>query len=184
MTSEDFDHVLDLKIPLERVAVLIGKKGSEKKELESLTKTKMDVDSKEGEITIHSKDPLALMGASEVVRAIGRGFNPDIAKLLVKIDYSLDIINLGDYCKSKNDFVRFKGRIIGQSGKSRNVIEDLTECHICVYGKTVGIIGVMENVPIARRAVMMLLEGAQHASVYKWLERQRRSMKENLKEVL
>ena len=64
-----------------------------------------------------------------------------------------------------------------RKGKSRNTIEDLTGAYISVYGKTVGIIGEMTAVPLARRAIESLIEGAQHASVYKWLEKQRRGMK-------
>jgi ribosomal RNA assembly protein len=46
-----------------------------------------------------------------------------------------------------------------------------------VYGKTIGIIGECANTAIARRAVESLLTGSTHASVYKWLEKNRREMK-------
>ena len=111
-----------------------------KKELEQRTKTKIQIDSSEGDITITGKDPLNLYSAREVIRAVGRGFNPDIAFQLLKQDYGLELIDIQLYAKTKNDVQRLKGRIIGEEGKARNTIEELTNTHIVVYGKTVAIV--------------------------------------------
>jgi len=178
--TEEYSY--ELKIPKERIAVLIGKKGIIKKELEEETKTKIDVDSKEGEVTVSGKDAISLFSLREIIRAISRGFNPDTAKLLLKTDYCFEIISLNDIADTKNDLVRIKGRIIGSEGKARKLIEDLTECHICVYGKTISIIGGPETVAVARRAVEQLLKGSTHSSVYKWLEKKRSDLKR--KEIL
>ncbi|MFH1408371.1 MAG: KH domain-containing protein [Nanoarchaeota archaeon] len=137
----------DLKIPLERVAVLIGKQGEIKKQLEEGSGCKLIVDSKEGDISVIGSDALQLYSLREVIRAVGRGFNPDIAEQLLKQDYLLEIIPLKDIARHKNDMIRLKGRVIGADGKSRRTIEMLTECSISVYGKTVGIIGSAENMP-------------------------------------
>lgn len=166
----------ELKIPKERVAVLIGKDGSIKKNLESETKTKVDVDSKEGDVIITGKDALLLYAAREVVRAIGRGFNPEIAVLLLKQDYAFEVIPITDFV-TENHLVRIKGRIIGRDGKARKIIEELTDANICVYGKTVGIIGTHESMSAAKRAVEALLSGSPHSSIYTFLEKRRRAMK-------
>ncbi len=167
----------DLKIPKERVAVLIGKSGKVKDEIESFAKIKVDVDSKEGEIFITGKDPITLYASKEVIQAIARGFNPEIAMLLFKQDYGFELINILDFARTKNDMIRLKGRIIGTEGKSRAVIEQLTETYISVYGKTIGLIGELDLLPVARKAIEMLLEGSQHANVFKFLERKRRSFR-------
>jgi len=171
------EYSYDIKVPKERIAVLIGKEGETKRLLEQETKTKISIDSQEGDVTVSGEDALTLYSTREIITAIGRGFNPHIALNLLKVDYSFDLISLGDIGRSKNDILRLKGRIIGQEGKSRRIIEELTDCDICVYGKTVAIIGPVEKSPIARRAVEMLLEGSMHASVYKYLEKQRRDMR-------
>lgn len=167
----------ELRIPKERVAVLIGKNGEIKKDLESATDTKMNIDSHEGDIFIEGDDPLKLFTAREIVKAVGRGFNPDVAKLLLKADYAIELLSLHDYIKTKNDMLRLKGRVIGAEGKSRRTIEALTETYLSVYGKTIGIIGEAYNVSVCRRAIDSLLSGSPHSSVYKWLEKQRREMK-------
>jgi ribosomal RNA assembly protein len=167
----------EIKIPKERVAILIGKKGETKKELENRTKTKMIIDSKEGDIFLSGNDALSLFDVVEVIKAIGRGFNPDIAFLILKQDYVFELINMNDFAKTKNDTIRLKGRVIGSEGKSRDTIEELTETNISVYGKTIGIIGLQENVASARRAIESLLSGSPHSNVFRFLEKNKRVMK-------
>ncbi|GIU70395.1 MAG: RNA-processing protein [Candidatus Woesearchaeota archaeon] len=172
MADEEYSY--ELKISKDRIAVLIGSKGETKKELESITDCKINVDSKEGDVIITGKDPISLFSLKEVIRAIARGFNPELSKQLLKQDYILEIISLNDYSKEKNHQLRLKGRVIGMEGKARHTIEDLTECHISVYGKTISIIGKIEMVGLCKRALETLLAGTPHSNVYKWLEKQRK----------
>lgn len=172
------EYSYGLKIPKDRIAVIIGKDGEIKTELEELTKTHIDIDSKEGDVTITGQDSLSLFTLKEVIRAIGRGFNPEIARLLLKQDYVLEILPLLDYIANKNHLERIRGRVIGAGGKSRTTIENLTETFICVHGKTISIIGESEGVTNAKKAVESLIAGSPHANVYRWLEKSRRKIKE------
>lgn len=170
---EQFSYTL--KVPRDRVGVLIGKKGEIKKHVEEATGTVMEIDSKEGDVVITAIDGLKLYEAREVVRAIARGFNPKTALQLLKGDYALEVVNIADYVgKNQNAGLRLKGRVIGAEGKAKREIERLTNSEISVYGKTVAIIAEIENAMNARRAIQNLLEGATHASVYHFLERKRR----------
>ena len=172
------EYSYELKVPKNRVAVLIGREGSIKKEIEELTNTKLNIDSKEGDIFVSGEDALGLYTAREIIKAIGRGFNPEIAKLLLKQDYAFEVVDLREFVgKSKTAIIRLKGRVIGREGKSRKLIEELTECSISVFGKTIGIIGLPEHAANARYAIESLLRGSTHANVYKWLERRRRELK-------
>lgn len=172
------EFMYELKVPKDRVAVLIGKEGKVKKEIEEETKTKLEIDSKEGDVFLKGEDALGLYNAREVVQAIGRGFNPEIALLLLKPDYSFEVINIKDYAgKSKETELRLKGRVIGREGKSRKLIEELSESYVCVYGKTISIIGSPESAAIAKQAIGSLLRGSTHANVYKFLEKKRRELK-------
>lgn len=167
------EFINQIKIPQDRIAVLIGKEGEVKAEIEKATSTSLNIDSKEGEVNIAGEDPLTLFTCAEIVKAIGRGFNPEIALSLKKIDYILEIISIGEYAKTQNDMIRLRGRVIGKEGKARRVIEDLLEVSICVYGKTISVIGRGDSVSLARRALESLLSGSPHSNVYQWLEKQR-----------
>ena len=173
------EYSYELKVPKNRVAVIIGKEGATKKEIEQDTSTKMNIDSKEGDIIVSGEDALGLYTAREIIKAIGRGFNPEIALLLLKPDYIFEVIDVSEYVKSKDSMLRLKGRVIGKEGKSRKLIEELTETFISVFGKTVSIIGTAENASSSRRAIESLLKGSTHANVYKWLEKRRRETKRN-----
>jgi ribosomal RNA assembly protein len=79
--------------------------------------------------------------------------------------------------RSESDMKRLKGRIIGTEGKTRRLIEELTEANVVVYGHTVGIIGSFEEADAARNAVQMIIEGCEHHTVYRYLQRKRTEMK-------
>ena len=179
IASEVDQFSYDLKVPKERVAVLIGKKGEIKNRIEKTTNCRLEVDSKEGDVIIIGRDSLGVYDAREIIRAIARGFNPDIANLLLKPDYMLDVIDLRDYAPTKNAQIRLKGRVIGSEGKSRRVIEELTQTNISVYGKTISIIGEITNVGIAKNAIEKLLKGSMHQGVYRDLEKRRKGTKLN-----
>jgi len=174
MFSENREFQYELKVPKDRVAVLIGVKGAVKRQIEETTKNRLKIDSKEGDVVIKGKDAIGLYNAKEVIKAIARGFNPDVAQLLLKGDHVLEMISMRDYAAdSKKAMIRLKGRVIGAEGKSRKTIEFLTESYICVYGKTISIIGLPEKVAYARKAIESLLAGSPHSAVYRWLEKKR-----------
>lgn len=173
--AEEYSY--ELKIPKERIAVLIGKNGEIKTELESQTKSKINVDSKEGDIVISGTDSIQLFILKDIIKAVGRGFNPEIAMRLFKQDYVLELLNLSDFVKSQDQQLRLRGRVIGKGGKARATIEEFTNTSISVYGKTIAIIGFCDDVAISKKAVESLLTGSPHASVYKWLEKHRKKAK-------
>src|SRR3989338_11306323 len=152
------DYSYDLKVPKERIAVLIGSKGETKTQLEEAAHIKLVIDSQEGDVTIEGEDPLALYVAKDIIRAIARGFNPHIAMFLLKQDYMFELVDITNYATTQAAALRLKGRVIGKDGKARATIELLTDTHISVYGKTIAIIGSCDTVAIARRAVDNLLK--------------------------
>ena len=170
-------YVFYVKIPKERVAVLIGTKGSVKKELMEETGVNLQINSETGVVKISGNDPIKVYKVRDIVNAIGRGFNPEKAKLLLRTDYMLEVINLRELVKSKNQIKRVKGRVIGEKGKSREFIENITDTYISVYGKTVSIIGSYENVGLARQALFKLINGSPHSKVNSWLEKKVKEMR-------
>mgnify|MGYP001586548380 CR=1 FL=1 len=164
-------NIYEITIPKKRVAVLIGKKGSTKRRIEKITSTKLTIDSELGLVTIKGEDSLKTYQTKSVIEAIGRGFNPNISLSLLKEDICFEIIPMQNFAgRSKNNLIRIKSRIIGTRGKCRKTIESMTDTEISIYGKTVSIIGELQNVLIAKKAVEDILAGAPHAPVYKTIE--------------
>jgi len=167
-----------VKIPKERVGTLIGPEGKVKSYVEQKLGVNIDIDT-EGTVNIalteQAKDPSMLLKAKDVVTAIGRGFAPETAFRLIRNEDDIyDMVDLRlVFGRSESDIKRVKGRIIGTDGKTRKLIEELSEADVVVYGHTVGIIGSFEQADIARHAVQMIIEGCQHQTVYKYLQRKR-----------
>jgi ribosomal RNA assembly protein len=164
-----------LKVPRDRIGALIGTNGETKEKIENLTKTHLDIDGEEGVVAISDteamEDPLGVWKTNYIIKAIARGFNPEIAIKLNEDDVYLEIIKLTLYVgKSKKALSRQKGRIIGQEGKTRELIISMADVDMAIYGKTVSLIGELENVMVAKEAVEMILNGARHKSVYSFLE--------------
>lgn len=172
-----------VKIPGDRIGALVGPDGSVKSVIERKLRVKLEVSSEDGgiEITLpaSAEDPTVLFRAKEVVTAIGRGFSPDHAfRLLDDEEIIFEIIDLREIVgRSPSDLKRLKGRVIGKEGKTRRLIEELSEANISVYGHTIGIIGYPDQASIAREAVTMLIRGSLHGTVYRFLHKKRRELK-------
>ena len=164
------------KVPLDRIGVLIGENGKVKTEIMKRTRTKITVDSSTGMVIIEPESPnvppFMVMKAQEVVRAIAYGFPPDKALKLLDEDQILVIVDLKQYVgDSPNHLQRIKGRIIGEKGKARKTLEEMTGTYIVVYDNYVAIIGDYETANIAKQAIEMLIQGRQHSTVYRFVER-------------
>src|SRR3989338_6699319 len=137
----------EVKIPKDRIAVLLGVKGSTKKELEKALGIKIN-------------------------------FNSKLAIDLIDENVAFETIDITEYAgTSEKGLIRARSRAIGAEGKARKYIEQLTDTHAIIYGKTIGIIGHYENVALTRKAFESLLGGARHSTVYAWLEKQRKRLK-------
>jgi len=171
----------EVRVSGDRIGVLIGKAGGTKKSLEEKTGSRIGVDSKEGIVAVEGEDAEGVISAVEVIRAIGRGFSPERAFILLQDeDLILDVIEFSTLADTSQQMERIRGRVIGKDGRSREQIEDMTGTAISVHGKTVAIIGGVEQVKTARTAVEMLLSGVPHETVFAFLDRKKREAKQDL----
>jgi ribosomal RNA assembly protein len=176
---------LDIKIPEERIGVLVGPDGTTKHLIEEKTKTTLEIDSETGTVSIASaEDPLQSLRVLDLVKAIGRGFSPERALSILDDEMlMLDVLDLSRLVGTRNDMARIKGRIIGKDGRSREIMERLTGAKVSVYGKTVAILGYPEQNRVVRTAIEMLLDGAPHGNVYGFLEKKHQELaREELRE--
>jgi ribosomal RNA assembly protein len=170
------------KVPLDRIGVLLGSNGRVKREIEEKTKTKLTVDSTSGSVVIEpafqSTTALDLLKAQNIVRAIAHGFSPERAFRLLEDDQVLEVIDVRQYIGDKpNHIKRVLGRIIGENGKTRRILEEMTGAYISIYETFVAIIASYEVSNVVKKAVEMLTEGRPHSTVYKYIDREMFTLK-------
>ena len=165
----------EVRIPEERVAVLIGENGESKETIEKLTECGLTV--KDNLVKIEG-DAIDEMDAQKIVKAVGRGFNPEKAVKLAERDITFHMLDINDYADTENSRTRLKGRVIGRDGETRRHLEKEGNVDISVYGKTIGIIGYAQNIQIISEVINQLLQGRSHSSAYNYLEKNRSKIKQ------
>jgi len=155
----------------DRVGVLIGKKGEVKRRIEEATNTKIEVDSKSGVVTIKGESLSDVLTAQNIIKAINYGFSPEKALKLLDPDYNLHVIDVYNYLKKKdeNNLRRVLGRIIGEKGKTRRILEETTNTDISIYRHYVAAIGLFDDILILDEAIRKLIMGLPHRVVYEYL---------------
>jgi len=168
-----------VKIPQDRIGVLIGEGGATLREIEDRAEVRLDVDSETGQVAVEQTgDPLTALKGPDIVKAIGRGFAPEEAMRLLDDEMMMfDIIDIDAAARNRNDLQRHKGRLIGEDGRTRELMEELSGASVVIYGSTLGIIGGPEQVDTVREAAEMIIEGAPHGTVYSFLEEKHNEMK-------
>ncbi|MGI0053808.1 MAG: KH domain-containing protein, partial [Thermoplasmata archaeon] len=118
----------------------------------------------------------AALRARDVVLAIGRGVSPDRADHLLAEGTYLAVLDMKETTgkRSQEALRRIRARIIGREGRARRRIEELSGCSVSVYGRTVALIGEGPQIERGRRAVILLLRGSEHSTVFRMLAHGRR----------
>ncbi len=172
-----FQHTI--KIPRERIGALIGKRGKVKQQIEKKCGVEITIDSETGDAIVLGNKPIDQMEAFraiEFITAVARGFSPERASILLEDEEMIfQQMDLHDYAgKSPNALERIKGRIIGEGGKARRMIEELSGASISIYGHTAGFIGNYKEIKLATDAIVLLAKGSMHKTVYNMLQDARR----------
>jgi len=172
---------LSLHIAEDRIPVVIGNKGMTKSEISKKCSVKIEIESESGEITITSTsknfDQYGALKARDIISAISSGFSPERAFRILDEETLFQVLDLRNFTSSSNSTNRIKGRIIGEKGKARKNLEELTNTFISVYGHIIGVIGNYEETKLAADAIMLLINGRSHKTVYEMLYQAKRRAK-------
>ena len=86
--------------------------------------------------------------------------------------------------KSNSNIERIKGRIIGEGGRARRNMENLSGTHISVYGKPFQLLVMLVNYELTVDAISSISSGSMHGAVYTKLEAANRKDKTRKNEIL
>ncbi len=116
--------------------------------------------------------------AEQVLKALAAGFPQLAAYKLFEDDYYLEALSLQDAFRRNEKLVeRYKARVIGAEGKAKRTIEHFSGAWLSIPGDEVLFLGRFDDIKLAREAVLRLLEGQNHSSVFHYLEREDKKRK-------
>ena len=167
------------RIPKNRIAVLIGKRGSTRKMIEKACGASLHIESNSGDVSVNwpdeGVDPVIKMKLPDVIFAIGRGLAPKRAIQLLEDDVFLRMYDIREWVgKQPNQTRRMRSRLIGTNGRIRSLIEELTGTEMAIHGSTVLVIGDQESLALATPAIEGILLGSEHGTVLFGLEQDRK----------
>lgn len=174
------------KIPIERIKILKGVRGENIRFLEERLGVVINIDESLGSVTIEPRSGNTsienLLRAKNYIEAVGAGFSPDVAERVLEEDQILLIIDLKDQLRlPENHLRRIKARIIGEGGRVKRNLEEISGCSISIYDNVVAIIGDYENANAVKEAIELIVEGREHSTVYRHLRRLIVSSKKSFK---
>lgn len=115
-------------------------------------------------------DALDEYEASLVFEAIIFGFPLSIAIMLKDPAYSFRELPIKDFTR-KNNLEPIRARLIGKYGRTKETIEEISDCRIIIKDNSVGIIGSSDEIQYGITAITNLIKGTKQANVYGFLER-------------
>jgi len=169
-------------VPPESFEKVKGELGQVVGELNRRLRVRLILDEGNSRVLIEAEregDAANVLRARDIVRAIAIGFSPQDALQLLDEDYVLVVVDVTQAVGDReNHLRRVLGRVIGENGRARRTLEEITGTKIVVNDRgLVGIIGDYERSQIARHGVELLVQGRMHATVYRRLEGMMRELK-------
>jgi NADH-quinone oxidoreductase subunit H len=124
-----------VRIPQDRLGVLIGEGGETMREIEREAEVRLDIDSESGSVGVEAVgDPVTALNGPTIVKAIGRGFPPEAALTLLDDDMTMfDIVDIDAATRNDKDLRRKKGRLIGEDGRTRELMAELSGASVVIF---------------------------------------------------
>lgn len=143
--------------------------------VEALCNCRITLDADDDVVEIKG-DAFPEYSARNIIYAFGRGFEMEVACKLNENDYYFNSVDMGQILSDKR-LIQVKARIIGEEGRTKRYIEEVSGAKLSVYGDTVSFIGTIEEINEAETAVDTLIEGGTHRLAYKKMEAAHRKNK-------
>ncbi|SCL97350.1 KRR1 small subunit processome component, putative [Plasmodium chabaudi chabaudi] len=119
---------------------------------------KFEINLIEGYMTVKTTkktfDPYIIIKARDMISLLSRSVPFSHAKRVLEDETFCDIIKISGYIRNKNKFIKRRQRLLGSNATTLKALEILTQCYICVHGKTVSVIGNFKSLKIVRRIVI------------------------------
>ncbi len=149
-----------------------------KKNLREIKKrTDVDISIKGLDVILKGK-AVDVLKLKNTLNALFEGFVPRESFKLLNEKNQLMVVRLNDYTSSGMSVEKMKGRIIGEGGRTKRLLEELTKVSVSVHGNRVSLIGKPKEIASAKKAIQMLVNGKPHGKVYRYLEQNQQKKEE------
>ncbi|AFZ70486.1 KH domain protein [Caldisphaera lagunensis DSM 15908] len=170
------------QIPSENKEIFLKHFNEIKNYIEERLKVKVEIDNNSSLITIEPLDnntsPADMMKAKDIIQALSIGFVKEEALKLLDEENVLIVIDIKSKVGDSNNHIkRVMGRIIGEDGRAKRTIEEITGTSIHIGNNLIGVIGDYDRATIAQYGIELLIDGRMHSTVYKRLESMMREIK-------
>jgi len=134
-------------------------------------KFKVKIFIKGRQVSIEGEEVDEFVG-EKALEAINLGFDIETTFLLLEPDCLLEKVEIKNLTQRTN-LKEVRARLIGKQGRTKQLIEELSECYISIHDSEVGVIGQSDRIKNCIQAVTKIIQGSKQSSVYAYLERQR-----------
>ncbi len=166
---------LPIPVDSQRLGIIIGRNGVNKRRVEETFNVKVEVDSARGLVFVEPREGATMYNvfrAKKAIEALALGFPLEDVLLLADDVYDFEVLDLSEVARNQSDLMRIKARIIGSEGKFKKTLEEIVGVRVVVGDKVVGLIGDFEQLRLAKEAISRLVGGQSHQTVIKFLERE------------
>jgi len=169
-------------VPPEKARDVLRRGGRTRRLIEERFNVSLAIDDETGSVSVKygsEKAAEAYLAVTKIMAAISAGFDERAIRDMIEKDLSFVVLDLEEIVgSSRPTLTRVKGRIIGERGRARQKVEEVTGCAVSIYENKVGVLGPQETIDVAREAVERLSKGFQHQSVYRFLDSRMRVLKQ------
>ncbi|SPJ08326.1 KRR1 small subunit processome component, putative [Plasmodium sp. DRC-Itaito] len=99
-------------------------------------------------------DPYIIIKSRDMISLLSRSVPFVHAKRVLEDETYCDIIKISGYVRNKNKFIKRRQRLLGSNATTLKALEILTNCYICIHGKTVSVIGHFKSLKVVRRIII------------------------------
>ncbi len=164
---------MSLVLKTEKFIPKIKKNPSLLHELEKFARVRFD--EANNMVLIESKDEKSdVLKVRDFVIALDNCIEESLGLEILRKDFMVYLIDLRNIFSDKEDIRRILGRIIGEQGKIKAKIIEMTGCHLQINDSKILLVGSYEDVEYAKQAIQIIVDGSPYTRLFKYLEKVRR----------
>lgn len=136
-----------------------------------------------GNAEIKSENSMRAFDCKNVIKSYNLGFNIKDSMSLFSDNVEMRVINLKSLSRNSKRLRQNKGRLIGRDGRTKEIIEELTDTKISISDNKVGVIGNIIDVDFCIGIIHKIMDGVDRDIVYRDMEKYNSTKQKSKREI-